>query len=614
MSASTSTRLRALACASAISMAAALAASAANAQCVGPDANHVVNCPAGTYSGINYASSDPGITINVAAGATVTSEGVGANGGGNITINGDPSDTFTSTDPNQAALYGRTTDGNVSLTAGDVSAPTTTAIVARTDSGDVSINVRNVNGGGGQGVVVEGLNSGAPENVSITTADVSGLDNGIEVAGTTGATTINAGNVSGGNGIGIFVNRAGGAPTDVDITAKSVSGSLNGVFINGAGGDVSVDVVGSASSAEGAGIAVEPAGGTGPTNVSITAGSVSGGNVGVAAAGATGDVNIAVAGSASSATGTAIAVSGSGDEAPMDVSVTAGSASGGEAGVDIAGATGNVSVAVAGNVSAAGGPGIDVLSNGADAPTNVTVTTGSVSASGDGIDIIGATGTADVTVNGNVSSPHATGIALATAGSAEVTVNPRASVSGVVGIDATVGADGVQGGLSIVDDGTITGTGGTAIRFLPGPSILSGDGLIVGDVTMQPGNFLAPGDLVTLSIKGHLVFSAGSSYVAEVAAGGPGRSGAPGDLVAVNGAVTINSGANFVALPLGNASSYANNTQYVVITATGGVSGTFSTVVSEAPLLSATLIYPHDEVVLKLTRNDKSFASQAVTP
>ena len=118
--------------------------------------------------------------------------------------------------------------------------------------------------------------------------------------------------------------------------------------------------------------------------------------------------------------------------------------------------------------------------------------------------------------------------------------------------------------------------------------------------------FSSPG--VTANIIGNLTFAKGSIYAAEVTAGGA------TDLIAVKGPVTIQSGANFVAVPTGNASNYANNTQYVVITATGGVSGSFSNVVSAAPLLSATLIYPHDEVRLKLKRNDKSFASQAVTP
>src|SRR5580700_7087849 len=75
---------------SALAILAGVWAGSASAQCVGPDMNHVVNCPPGAYLGINYGASDPGITINVAAGVTVTTEGVTANGSGNITINGDP--------------------------------------------------------------------------------------------------------------------------------------------------------------------------------------------------------------------------------------------------------------------------------------------------------------------------------------------------------------------------------------------------------------------------------------------------------------------------------------------------------------------------------------------
>ncbi len=81
---------------------------------------------------------------------------------------------------------------------------------------------------------------------------------------------------------------------------------------------------------------------------------------------------------------------------------------------------------------------------------------------------------------------------------------------------------------------------------------------------ISPGN--SPG---VLTIAGNVVFAAGSTYVAEV-------QGAAADRIAASGTATIDAGATLRIVPLGGA--YTFSTPYVLLSATGGVTGSFGTV------------------------------------
>ena len=136
---------------------------------------------------------------------------------------------------------------------------------------------------------------------------------------------------------------------------------------------------------------------------------------------------------------------------------------------------------------------------------------------------------------------------------------------------------------------------------------LGGPGQITGAVTVAAGGTFSPGDPVTTTVIGPLSFLTGSTYFAQVTATGQ------SDLIAVTGTVTIQPGAAVEVDPLGLATTYGRLTNYTIVTATGGVSGTFSTVTSDAPLLTPHLTYTADAVDLSLTRNDITFASLAAT-
>ncbi len=151
--------------------------------------------------------------------------------------------------------------------------------------------------------------------------------------------------------------------------------------------------------------------------------------------------------------------------------------------------------------------------------------------------------------------------------------------SGVLDVSGTIGDVHISSGA------TLCGTGS------------------VGDVsnygTMAPGNSIG-----TLIINGNYIHQAGSTYEVEVDANGN------SDLINVIGTATINGGTVDVRAESG---SYAMSTDYTILQAAGGVTGTFDTVTSNLAFLDPSLIYNASSVILTLTRNSTDFASVGKT-
>ncbi len=109
----------------------------------------------------------------------------------------------------------------------------------------------------------------------------------------------------------------------------------------------------------------------------------------------------------------------------------------------------------------------------------------------------------------------------------------------------------------------------SAVTVQTGAS-LGGNGT-VGAATIQSGGTIAPGNSIgTLHINGAFVQSAGSTYNVEV---DPNSNAS--DLIMVSGTATLQSGAglNVLQNPAGN---YQLGTVYKVLTASGGLSGTYT--------------------------------------
>jgi len=152
----------------------------------------------------------------------------------------------------------------------------------------------------------------------------------------------------------------------------------------------------------------------------------------------------------------------------------------------------------------------------------------------------------------------------------------------------------VAGGLVV--DGTLGGhvavTGGS----------LGGNGR-VGDVTVTEGGTVAPGHSIDTLQVDDIAFEAGSVYDVEVDK--TGRS----DRIEAGGTATLEGGAVRVRAENGrdDGSTYAANTRYDILSAEGGVTGTFDSVIDDFAFLDASLGYGAEEVTLNLARNDTDF-------
>ncbi len=177
----------------------------------------------------------------------------------------------------------------------------------------------------------------------------------------------------------------------------------------------------------------------------------------------------------------------------------------------------------------------------------------------------------------------------------------------------------VQGGGTVLFTGN--GAGFTGATSVAAGQLLSVNGTLGGMVNVAAGGRLqgsgtigggsiagtiAPGNSIgTLSVTGNLNFLLGSSY--EVEANASGQS----DKIVVGGTATIANGSAVNVLAADG--NYAINTTYTILTATGGVTGTFSSVTSNLAFLTPSLTYGANAVTLNLRRNTVDFASVAQT-
>ncbi|WP_422033789.1 autotransporter outer membrane beta-barrel domain-containing protein [Reyranella sp.] len=221
----------------------------------------------------------------------------------------------------------------------------------------------------------------------------------------------------------------------------------------------------------------------------------------------------------------------------------------------------------------------------------------------------------------------------------DVTVGSLAGGGGTIALGASTLAVAGIGSTSFA--GTITGTGGlnksgngllnlTGANTYTGPTSITGgrlavNGSITSDVTVGPGGNLggagtifgnvvndgavAPGNSIgTLAVNGSYTQAAGSSYTVETNAQGQ------SDRIAVSGApgtATIAAGTSVLVAPA-STSPYAPRTTYTILSASGGVTGTYSSVASNLPFLLPSLSYDANNVYLALQIG--GFARQAQTP
>ncbi len=243
-----------------------------------------------------------------------------------------------------------------------------------------------------------------------------------------------------------------------------------------------------------------------------------------------------------------------------------------------------------GTLAVGGGAGV-TLTSGAQAIGGLSGSAGST------LDL----GTSTLTVNTGGTSVFNGGVT----GAGSLTV-AGSGVLDLEGANTYTGTTAVNGGtLKIngsINSNTTVGNGGT----------LGGSGVINGSLTVASGGTLSPGNSPgVITVNGPLTLAAGSTTIIEVDP----TAAQTHDQVNVTGTAAITSGAKLAVHPLGAITNYAFTQLYPILTATGGVTGTFarSDVTSSMAFLQPFLHYSANEVDLQLVRNDITFAGVAST-
>lgn len=151
------------------------------------------------------------------------------------------------------------------------------------------------------------------------------------------------------------------------------------------------------------------------------------------------------------------------------------------------------------------------------------------------------------------------------------------------------------GSLDVADGGTLGGSS----------TIGSGQGSMINfasGATLSPGNSIG-----TLTVDGALLMAAGSVFHVEVD-----PDSRASDLVHVTGAATLQGG---TVAHIGSQGDYNLRSRYTILSAAGGLTGTFGSVTTDFAFLDPTLIYDQaaGTVDLKLNRNDIHFADKVDT-
>jgi outer membrane autotransporter protein len=153
-------------------------------------------------------------------------------------------------------------------------------------------------------------------------------------------------------------------------------------------------------------------------------------------------------------------------------------------------------------------------------------------------------------------------------------------------------------GDTVISGGKLVVNGSLASNVMLAGGALGGSGTI-GGVTVQSGTTVAPGNSIgTLNVAGNISFASGSTYQVEINAAGQ------SDRIAATGSAMITGGTVQVLAEAGN---YAASTSYTILTAAGGVTGTFTSATSNLAFLTPSLSYGGQNVTLIMTRNSTGF-------
>ena len=162
----------------------------------------------------------------------------------------------------------------------------------------------------------------------------------------------------------------------------------------------------------------------------------------------------------------------------------------------------------------------------------------------------------------------------------------------------------VVGGGTTVSGGVLAVNGSlTSNVTVANGGALGGSGTLIGALAVNGGT-VAPGNSIgTMTVTGNFS-QTGGVYQVEV------NSAGQNDKIVATGTATINGGTVQV---LATSGSYQRNTTYTIVTATGGLTGTYGGVSSNLAFLTPSLSYDANNVYLLLEQAASAFASGAQT-
>ncbi len=471
---------------------------------------------------------------------------------------------------------------------------------------------------------------------NLATGTISGLRHGI--TSDTAVDVTNYGLIEGRNGSGV-----GSDGTGIVTNYGTITGAWDGVATNGDGDGVDIDLIGTVRnfgtirglSANGVDSGGQPNGAEGIAmgggRIENVAGAIITGAARAilidngSAGSAYGATTIVNAGTIQGGTGTAITLVGAFDDTIVNSGrIVGGGVGGSNAGVAIDFSAGNDTLAllpgstIIGLVD--GGSGTDqVLLAGTgtgsfagavnferlDVASGIwTLTAASRFANGTGIaagaTLAGTTTTLtdDIADSGTLRIDQATdGLfaatlggtgALVKTGTGNVTIGNQLGFAGITRIQA--------GRLSLA------GTLPSAVTVESGGT-LGGNGTVASAIIANGGT-IAPGNSIgTITIAGNFVQQSGSTYAAEIDA--TGRS----DRIVVGGTATVQSGARLAVT--GTAGTIG--TRYTLLTAAGGVTGSYAITQSNAGATELRLGYTGNAVIADVARSGTGLVTVART-
>lgn len=176
------------------------------------------------------------------------------------------------------------------------------------------------------------------------------------------------------------------------------------------------------------------------------------------------------------------------------------------------------------------------------------------------------------------------------------------------GINTYTGETVVSGGKLIVGDDSHAGASLAGAVTVNNGGALGGIGTI-GALTVNAGGTAAPGNSIgTLTVNGDVTMTAGSIFAVELAGNGS------SDRIGAGGKATLGGGKVEVKA-LDSQTSYTTGKTYTILTADGGIEGSFDPVVlSNSAFLFGQLSQDTDSVDLKIAVKGVSFAGVADSP